>query len=504
MTLSQLRKKHPKLIYRGFEIKPAEGSLRIVFDFLLEPNLVFTPEVLIPAPTADQESPDLDREITDIRNLRNLAFHLGLVSAISYWKAACPPEFIVEAGYLSPEQIGWWKDLFIHGLGEFFFRNKIDFTVPDFLTMRSVPRPGLGGLQRPGLGGGRGDLILVGGGKDSIVTMETLKTIPDRRNVLRLSSNQESPGKAGKLLKKNKNSVAAAAGFFDPIAVERKIDSRLIQLNKQGYLNGHTPFSAYLAFLGVFVGCLHGFKHVISSNELSADEENLTFQGMKVNHQYSKSYRFEKLFRDYCASYLTDSVEYFSFLRPLYELQIAASFSRYSRYDGLFVSCNLNGGKSWCKNCPKCAFSYLSLFPFMSQDRLNRIFGGALFELPQIQKHILDLAGLGRSKPFDCVGTKDESILAAALAIRKLENQEPKAKSRPAFLLFLKRKLNLGDKKLVSRLEKKVMENWNRQNFLPPEYAELLDKKVLSGIFRQSRETFERPLSKRLPNNIPI
>ena len=524
MTFFQLRRKHPRLIYRDFEVKPVGKNLRISFNFLLEPDIVFTPEILIPAPVnRDQESP---RRGGVTPGMKNLAFHLGLVEAVSYWKAACPPELIVEAGYLSPDQIAWWRDLFIHGLGEFFFRNQIDFTAPDFLTIVSKRKDQI--LTRPTHSKTRaasGDLILVGGGKDSIVTLESLKNLSGRKAALVLNSWP--------------NALAAVklAGYPEPIVVDRKIDPRLLQLNKQGYLNGHTPFSAYLAFLGVLVAYLHGFKHVISSNELSAGEAGLIYKSMEINHQYSKSFAFEKLFREYCSKYLftnQEGVNYFSFLRPLYELQIAKIFSRIvqnqfqnstksggasgapierpqpvnrggedvgwgaakrqnpnqrtsfetgSKYDAVFVSCNVGwparhrlsrrggtagGGKFWCGRCPKCAFSYLSLFPFMSEIRLKKIFGRDLFENPEIQKHILDLVGLGGYKPFDCVGTKDESILAVALAIKKRQATSDK---RQEFLLALEKRLNLTNGVKFRKLHRRIMENWSKQNFLPLDYA---------------------------------
>ena len=200
---------------------------------------------------------------------------------------------------------------------------------------------------------------------------------------------------------------------------------------------------------------------------------------MEINHQYSKSFVFEKSFRDYCHEYLSNKVEYFSFLRPLYELQIAKMFSQLYKYDSVFTSCNIRRGKFWCGHCPKCAFSYLSLFPFMSAARLKKIFGGDLFKNPEIQKHILDLVGLGKHKPFDCVGTQDESILATALAIKKIKKQKTKNKKQQEFLMSLEQKLNLDDQQLAKKLEKKIMENWSDQNFLPPEYSKILNRSLL-------------------------
>ena len=496
MTLNQLRRRHPRLIYRNFAVRQEEKNLRVSFNFLLEPDIVFTPKIVIPV--MNQESPRRGEEIPAIKNL---AFHLGLVEAISYWKSACPPELVIKAGYLSPDQIAWWRNLFIHGLGEFFFRNQIDFTAVDFLTIVCKRKDQI--LTDSKTQAASGDLILVGGGKDSIVTLESLKNLSGR--------------KAALVLNPWPNALAAVklAGYSEQIVVERNIDPRLFQLNKQGYLNGHTPFSAYLAFMGIFVAYLHGYKNVISSNELSAGEAGLIYKSVEINHQYSKSFAFEKKFHEYCSKYLftdqespgdarrllnhTAGVNYFSFLRPLYELQIAKIFSSFSgarsfdspakggiaqddeNYDAVFVSCNVGRGKFWCGHCPKCAFSYLSLFPFMSAARLKKIFGGDLFKNPEIQKHILDLVGLGKHKPFDCVGTKDESVLAVGLAIKKIKKQKTKNKKQQEFLMSLEQKLNLDDQQLAKKLEKKIMENWSDQNFLPPAYSTILNRRLLAS-----------------------
>ena len=64
--------------------------------------------------------------------LNNLVFHLGLAEMPSYWKAACSPEIIIEAGYLDKAQINWWRDLFLKGMGQFFYENKIDWRGKDF------------------------------------------------------------------------------------------------------------------------------------------------------------------------------------------------------------------------------------------------------------------------------------------------------------------------------------------------------------------------------------
>ena len=124
-----LRKKHPKFIYRNFAINREGNSLKVRFNFHLEPDLDFHPEISI----LNIPEPRLGK--IGGRALQNFAFHCGLSEMTSYWKTACSPEIVIEAGYLNKEQIRWWKDLFIRGMGQFFYENKINFTFPDFLSI---------------------------------------------------------------------------------------------------------------------------------------------------------------------------------------------------------------------------------------------------------------------------------------------------------------------------------------------------------------------------------
>jgi len=454
-SFSELRQKHPEFIYQEFNIEKQEKDIALKFKFKVEPDIIFQPTVKIP-----------HKEGVDEEALRNFAFHLGLVETISYWKATCSPKLRIEAGHLTSEQISWWHDLFINGLGEFFFQNDIDFTRRDFLQIETISQQ----ENQPDLSSSptvSGDLILVGGGKDSAVTLEVLKESEAKKNTLVL------------------NPIPAAlrsieqAGYEKPIIVKRSIDSALLKLNEVGYLNGHTPFSAYLAFLGVFVGVLHDYKNIIVSNEKSAGEGSIQFHGLEINHQYSKGYRFEKLFREYAQRYLTESAQYFSFLRPLYDLQISQLFSQYSQHYETFRSCNV-GQKTdtWCGSCAKCAFVYLSLFPFTPYETMIKTFGSDYFRKPELEKAFKDLVGIGEHKPFDCVGTIDESRLAIAFSAQQYRSRKEKA---PPLIHALEAQLGIAKEGVLAQLKLKVENKWDDQNFLPTEYVELL-KNAVDGI----------------------
>lgn len=455
MGIEELRRKHPRLVYESYSFKYQETLLTLSFTFRLEPDVIFQPEVILP----------INKEI-DMDVIRNFVFHLGLIEAISYWKVACPQELVIKAGKLSPKQVAWWHDLFIHGLGEFFYINNIDFNKPDFLNIyvdnNEAPEATIHRSKSA-----NGDLILVGGGKDSGVTLVILKNTPWRKGVMALNPTRSALENT------------EITQYKNLLEVKRKIDPNLLALNRKGYLNGHTPFSAYLAFLGTLVGVLHNYKNIIVSNERSASKGNIIFHGVEVNHQYSKSLRFEKLFRQYLESYLSKDIQYFSFLRPLFDLQISKLFATYSELHKSYRSCNVNQKfDSWCAKCPKCAFVYMSIFPYISDEQVENIFGRDYYLIPEIGEHIKDLVGMGEHKPFECVGTEEESKLAIALSVRKYRANN---KEVPSLLLELENKLGLTENDVVALLEERVNNTYGNENFLPEEHAVVL-KDAISSI----------------------
>jgi hypothetical protein len=330
-----------------------------------------------------------------------------MVELISYWKAACPPEVFIEAGHMDQEQINWWKKLYFNGLGEFFYLNRIEASLTDFMDIKSS---GVEHFSKFHFDEKAGYLVPIGGGKDSIVTLETLSRAGNK--VIPFIVN---PGKASIDTVKN-----AGHTEEDIITVNRTIDPALTELNRQGFLNGHTPFSAVLAFNSLLAAKLAGINNIALSNESSANEA--TVIGTNVNHQYSKSFEFENDFRDYTKKYISGDFNYFSFLRPLNELQIGKAFSKFPRHFGSFKSCNVGSKRnSWCGKCPKCLFTWIILSPFIGQEKLKEIFGANLFANAELIKTFEELIGKSDVKPFECVGTIEDVNLALVSTIVQFE-----------------------------------------------------------------------------------
>lgn len=145
-----------------------------------------------------------------------------------------------------------------------------------------------------------------------------------------------------------------------------------------------------------------------------------------INHQYSKSIAFEKDFRDYVYNYINEDINYYSFLRPLSELQIALLFSQFSAYFPVFKSCNV-GSKTdiWCCNCSKCLFTFIILSPFLSPTVLKTIFSVNLFDKENLIPTLQELIGETEAKPFECVGTIEEVCIALCESIQQYKTLPP-------------------------------------------------------------------------------
>lgn len=334
---------------------------------------------------------------------------LFLVAGVSYFKAFLPPVIKTSQGSVDQELSKLLSQIYQKGLGEFFYVNKLD---PKTQVKFPVNSETLNKLSVSG----KGSLVAIGGGKDSLVGVELLKKQSDLATWSLGHKQQLAP-----LVKK-----IGLPHYF----VERQIDKQLLKLTAQpGVYKGHIPISAIFATVGVVVAILSGHRDVVVSNESSASEPSLTYKGVAINHQWSKSLEFEIIFKSYLNHIFGDSVRYYSLLRPFSELRIAELFAKKalpkSEYSGVFSSCNqaFRQGETkmfWCGECAKCAFTFLVLTPFVNQEKLEQIFGDRNLLLDSgLEPTYRQLLGIEGDKPLDCVGEIKESRAAMQLAQNK-------------------------------------------------------------------------------------
>ena len=449
------RKKYEIFYFNDYWIQENKEAIYLEYEFEIQGLSKFHPQLKIMKKNL---------KFKDIDNIyvKNMAFHIGLIELISYWKSTCSPRIIVKCGYLNEEQIAWWKKLYFYGLGELFYTNNIQTNIEDFVNIECVSKNTEISYDKIS-DKSEGYVVPIGGGKDSIVTLETLNIRCENDYCMIINPKPVT-------LK-----CAQIAGFKDDhiIEVYRNIDKNLIELNRKGFINGHTPFSALLAFVSYFIAYLLSKKYVALSNENSANESNVI--GEKINHQYSKSFEFETDFEQYSEKYLKAPVKYFSFLRPLNELQIAKIFARKEKYHAIFKSCNVgskNKEWNWCCDCAKCLFAYIILSPYLYKEKLVKIFGIDMFEKESMLKIFIELIGKGETKPFDCVGTFEEVNFAISKTIQNIEEEKQRL---PYLLKYYK------DHYELVNTSKDITMRYNEQNHLSEEQDSILRKEVFSS-----------------------
>lgn len=401
---------YKKFIFESYTYDEKNNEIRLAYS--LDDEIHFE-EIL--------HLPEFQKKDVPGATLDAAIFALHLIAGVSYYKTYCPAEIEVRSGKLSSSQAKFWNEAYTKGLGEFFYENKIDFkgliNFPyDNETMEERhPDPGFA-EARALEGLPNRVLVPIGGGKDSIVTIEELKEKNIDFDIFSLGEHI--------LFSKTAN----IAGKQHVIAT-RTLSEKLFELNKQGAYNGHVPITAYIHFLTLIIAMLGGYKYVAFSNEASAEEGNVEYMGEMINHQYSKSLEFENAFREYVKTNITSSIEVFSYLRDRNEMAIAKKFSELHQYHPIFSSCNRNfklidhdrSESFWCCECPKCAFVFTMLAAFMSKEKVVEIFGGNLYENDDMLALYQELLGAKDYKPFECVGTHDEVKAAMYLASKKGE-----------------------------------------------------------------------------------
>lgn len=447
----ELRDKHKDFIFDSYKIFEDKESIDIEYRFEIPELKVFNPKLKILKKGLIVNEIENNKEY-----INNLVFHIGLIELISYWKSVCSPNVVIKCGKINEEQINWFKKLYFNGLGELFFTNNIKTSINDFMNIICEGEKDYSNIQiKNEVFNFKNYIIPIGGGKDSNVTLELLNKMEDNMALI------INP-------KPVTLECARIAGIKNEniIEVKRTIDKELLDLNSKGYINGHTPFSSVLAFISYFVAFLTGRKYIALSNESSANESNV--EGEKINHQYSKSYEFEKDFEEYSKKYLKLPIKYFSFLRPLNELQIGMLFSRYEQYHKVFKSCNVGSKEKiwkWCCKCPKCLFAYIMLSTFLYKDKIIDIFGTDMFEDEGMKETFIDLIGKGKTKPFECVGTYEEVNCAISKTIKDLEE---KKQPLPFLLKFYKENYEVND------ISKELLKRYNNENNLSKELENIL------------------------------
>ncbi len=405
----------------------ASGVARLVYAFDDGPELVET--VTVPgAPFAL----DAARAAAARRALRLLHF----IAGVSYYKAAVPLDIRIEGEPIDADTAALLESVYVNGLGEFAYRNGLDlhgrirFPVGTVGAAIAASSPAIApsgsrlaaeaasAASAAALGLREHALVAIGGGKDSLVSIEALRDAGIAQTVSWIGGSQ--------LIR-----ACAERTGLPTLNIGRQLAPELFDYNRQGAWNGHIPVTAINSAILVFAAVLLDADQVVFSNERSASYGSLIEGTGEVNHQWSKGWAFERAFGAHVQRNVAADLRYYSLLRPLSELAVARQFARTEAYDAHFSSCNRNfhllgerPANRWCGICPKCHFVFLALAPFMPKPRLVGIFGRNLLDDVAQVPGFDALLEYQDHKPFECVGEGRESRAAMAALAQRPEWRE--------------------------------------------------------------------------------
>jgi hypothetical protein len=397
-------------------------------DYRFDSGSVFTETVSFPgAPFTLDE--------TRLQAVQAALKTLHLIAGVSYYKAAVPKTLVIDGYGIDADTAELMTRIYENGLGEFAYRNGMSLRGKIHFPSELPSSDPAGHLLPEGegkvdtvlplpLGEGRGEgphekirgegshaLVAIGGGKDSLVSIESLRRLGIGQTVTWIGS--------APLIR-----ACAEHTGLPLLNISRQLAPELFAMNKQGALNGHIPVTAVNSAILTLAALLVGADQVVFSNERSASYGSLIEGTGEVNHQWSKGWQFEKDFHNHVKTRIAKDLNYYSLLRPFSELAVARQFAKSDFYDAHFSSCNRNfhilgerPTERWCGVCPKCHFVFLALAPFMPKPRLMAIFGRNLLDEPEQIPGFDALLEYQDHKPFECVGEGRESRAAmAALA----------------------------------------------------------------------------------------
>jgi len=327
---------------------------------------------------------------------------LHWLAGTSYYKASVPAQIEFAARLPDADAALLVEQVYEQGLAEFAYVNDIDLSDRIKLPVATDVGPAHQ-LDLP-----RRALVAIGGGKDSLVSIDLLLRRDEPFAVTWVGNSE--------LIRR----CAERCGR-PTLNLRRQIAPELIELNRRGAYNGHVPVTAINSAILVLAALLYGYDEVVFSNESSAGVPTLMDGDKPVNHQWSKGPAFEQAFNAWLHDHVAQDLRYYSLLRPLSELAVTARFAGLESFFDAFSSCNrnfrLSGEKPssrWCGECPKCHFVFLALAPFLAKPALVRIFGRNLLDESRLIGDFEALLEWGADKPFECVGEARESRAALA------------------------------------------------------------------------------------------
>ncbi|KAG1252154.1 hypothetical protein G6F68_011918 [Rhizopus microsporus] len=176
---------------------------------------------------------------------------LHLIAGVSYYKAGVPETVSIDSYAIDADTAALVETVYLNGLGEFAYRNGLNLRGRFRLPVQGEA------VQAPVLGLQPHALVAIGGGKDSLVSIEALRRAGVDETVTWIGGSQ--------LIR-----ACAERTGLPTLNLGRALAPELFELNRQGAWNGHIPVTAVNSAIMVLAALLQGVDQVVFSNERSA------------------------------------------------------------------------------------------------------------------------------------------------------------------------------------------------------------------------------------------
>ena len=343
----------------------------------------------------------------------NALFLASVILGTSYYKTAPTPKVKLNTP-IDQVQADFFTQIYQEGLGQFAFENNLtrnnlatfEATKTDKDTDPAFPiqsdtiaptTPNIISDQELGM-----PLLLLSGGKDSLLTAEMLsRNNTTFKSVYISNSDTDLPD--------------IISSYGNPLVIRRHIDKEALQ--KSAGLNGHVPITLINEVVALIQAILSDSAEIYIGLGREGEEPHVRIDDLVVNHQWSKTPTTQHALKSYIKSYITPDIQIKSLLESKNELEIAGEFVKlcWEKFGDQFSSCNVanykqgsqNKSLKWCGKCPKCANSFLLFAPYLPLEK--QPFGHDLFLDPDLTDTFKGLLGVdGFMKPFECVGEISE------------------------------------------------------------------------------------------------
>ncbi len=223
------------------------------------------------------------RDVIQKEIVETICFHMLIAFWISYYKLCPTTKIVVEAWHLDWVQKDFWRKFYINWLGEFFYKNNINFNSLCFFESSNTLAFEKQEMILP-----EKYLVPIGWGKDSIVTTILLdeQWVDNITPFVFWKSDTIKKDFLNMYWKKE-------------LLITRKLSENLFKMNEQWYLNGHVPITWLISFALILVCYLYEYKYIVFSNEKSANIGNTEFFWSIINHRKVKNLKriFKRIFR---------------------------------------------------------------------------------------------------------------------------------------------------------------------------------------------------------------